>query len=131
MPIKLEALIPFDLFMEDPDKVFQLVDNNEQVILLQNNKPVYIITKVRENSVNNPKLEESINKVYTLHEAMEIVLLEAEGRSMHAADLAEEIYRRGLYFKKDGTKAEYTQIRARCNHYHQFEALQGNIIHLK
>ena len=34
--------------------------------------------------------------------------------------------------KKDGSKAQYTQIRARCGHYpDMFEALPGNIIRLK
>lgn len=51
---------------------------------------------------------------YTLHEAMKIVLSGAEDKIMHAAELADEIYRRRLYLKKDGSKAQYTQIRARC-----------------
>jgi antitoxin Phd len=51
---------------------------------------------------------------------------------MHAAELAYEIYKRRLYLKKDGSKAEYTQIRARCGHYpDMFEALPGNYIKLK
>ena len=69
---------------------------------------------------------------YTLHEAMRIVLSEAENKTMHAAELADEIYKRRLYLKKDGSKAEYTQIRARCGHYpDMFEALPGNLIRLK
>jgi hypothetical protein len=40
--------------------------------------------------------------------------------------------KRKLYLKKDGSKAEYTQIRARCGHYpDMFEALPGNLIRLK
>ena len=39
---------------------------------------------------------------YTLHEAMRIVLSEAENKTMHAAELADEIYKRKLYLKKDG-----------------------------
>ncbi|MGB4184655.1 MAG: hypothetical protein WBI88_01250 [Caldicoprobacterales bacterium] len=69
---------------------------------------------------------------YTLHEAMRIVFSEAENKTMHAAELADEIYKRRLYLKKDGSKAEYTQIRARCGHYpYMFEALPGNLIRLK
>jgi antitoxin Phd len=50
---------------------------------------------------------------------------------MHAADLADEIYKRGLYFKKNGTKAEYTQISARANNYKDwFEKIGGNEIKL-
>jgi hypothetical protein len=32
-----------------------------------------------------------------LHEAMEIVLKDVPTRTMHVADLADEIYKRGLY----------------------------------
>ena len=61
---------------------------------------------------------------------MRIVLYEAENNTMHAAELANEIYE--LYLKKNGQKAEYTQIRARCGKYHElFEALPGNLIRLK
>lgn len=68
---------------------------------------------------------------YKLHEAMRIVLSEAENKTMKASDLADEIYKRKLYLQKDGGKAQYTQIRARCGHYPDvFEALQGNKIRL-
>jgi len=37
-----------------------------------------------------------------------------------------------LYLQKNGKKAQYTQIRARCGHYpDMFEALPGNFIKLK
>ena len=69
---------------------------------------------------------------YTLHEAMKIVLSGAEDKIMHAAELADEIYRRRLYLKKDGSKAQYTQIRARCGHYPDlFEAMPGKRSKLK
>jgi antitoxin Phd len=51
---------------------------------------------------------------------------------MHASELADEIYNRRLYLQKNGKKAQYTQIRARCGHYPDlFEALSGNVIKLK
>lgn len=51
---------------------------------------------------------------------------------MHAAALADEIYNRRLYLQKNGNKAQYSQIRARCGHYPDlFEALPGNYIKLK
>lgn len=133
MSINLDTLIPYNRIIESPDDVFNLVDEYEQVVLLQNNRPAYIITKaeapiqlLKQHRNDQYKIE---NK---LHEAMEIVLRETEGNAMHAADLADVIYQKGLYFKKDGTKAEYNQIRARCGHYpHLFEALPGNIIKLR
>jgi len=67
-----------------------------------------------------------------LHEAMQIVLSEQPGRMMRAVDLAEEIYSRGLYRKKDGTKAKANQIRARSEKYEDlFEVVSPNIIKLK
>lgn len=63
---------------------------------------------------------------------MKIVLSEAENKTMHASKLADEIYERRLYLQKNGNKAQYTQIRARCGHYpDMFEALPGNYIKLK
>ena len=47
---------------------------------------------------------------------MKIVLSEAEIGTMHATKLADEIYNRRLYLQKNGKKAQYTQIRARCGH---------------
>jgi antitoxin Phd len=63
---------------------------------------------------------------------MRLILLEKDDYIMHAADLADEIYERRLYVKKNGEKAKYTQVRARCGKYHKiFEALPGNRIKLK
>lgn len=63
---------------------------------------------------------------------MKLVLLATKDKIMHAADLADEIYKRRLYLKKNGEKAQYNQIRARCGHYPDlFEALPGNFIKLR
>lgn len=134
MSINLETLIPYNLVLESPDEVFNLVDEYEQVVLLKNNKPTYIVIKAETAMQLSKPFKNDQNKKteYTLQDAMEIVLRETEGHTMHAADLADAIYQKGLYFKKDGTKAEYNQIRARCGHYpHLFEALPGNIIKLR
>lgn len=133
MSINLEALISYDRIVESPEDVFGLVDVQGQVVLLRNNTPAYIILRadnvkeILKSSENETPTKPSL----TLHEAMRLVLSEVEGHQMHAADLADEIYRRGLYKKKDGSKAGYNQIRARCGHYDMFDALPGNIIKLK
>ena len=76
-------------------------------------------------------MKQEAKVVYTLHEAMKIVLLETENNQMHAAALADTIYQRGLYRKKDGTKAGPEQVRARCTHYPSlFIAKRENIIML-
>lgn len=133
MSINLETLIPYNRIIESPGDVFDLVDEHGQVVLLQNNEPAYVIIRAEAAlQLSSPNAQSQLKKSdYTLQEAMRIVLSEADGNTMHASDLADAIYHRGLYFKKDGTKAEYNQIRARCGHYPQlFEALPGNVIKL-
>ena len=132
MDIRIDSLIPFDSLKTNIDHVFSVVDKNGKVVLLKDNKPVYIVLKYDENNLTDVGISMSEMPNYTLHEAMRIVLSEAENKTMHAAELADEIYKRRLYLKKDGSKAEYTQIRARCGQYpDMFEALPGNIIRLK
>ena len=132
MDIRIDSLIPFDSLKNNIDHVFSVVDKNGKVVLLKDNKPVYIVLKYDEKRSTDAGIVMQEMPNYTLHEAMKIVLLEAEDKTMHAAELADEIYRRRLYLKKDGSKAQYTQIRARCGHYpDMFEALPGNYIKLK
>jgi antitoxin Phd len=132
MEIRIDSLIPFDSLKTNIDHVFSVVDKNGKVVLLKDNKPVYVVLKYDENSLTDIGIGMQEKSNYTLHEAMRIVLSEAENKTMHASELADEIYRRRLYLKKDGSKAEYTQIRARCGHYpDMFEALPGNYIKLK
>jgi len=132
MDIKIDSLIPFDSLKTNIEHVFSVVDKNGKVVLLKDNKPVYIVLKYDGNNSTDAEFVMQEMPNYTLHEAMKIVLSEAENKTMHAAELADEIYRRRLYLKKDGSKAQYTQIRARCGHYpDMFEALPGNIIRLK
>ena len=132
MDIKIDSLIPFDSLKTNIEHVFSVVDKNGKVVLLKDNKPAYIVLKYDENNLTDTGIGMQEMPNYTLHEAMRIVLSEAENKTMHAAELADEIYRRRLYLKKDGSKAQYTQIRARCGHYpDMFEALPGNYIKLK
>jgi len=117
MDVRIDSLIPFDSLKTNIDHVFSVVEKNGKVVLLKDNKPVYIILKYDENNLTDAGIDMSEMLNYKLHEAMRIVLSEAENKTMHAAELADEIYKRRLYLKKDGSKAEYTQIRARCGHY--------------
>ncbi len=131
MDIPLESLIPFENLISDLNNVLKTVDLRGQAIILKDNKPAYIIVSFEEGlnlPYNTLKKKKS---QYTLHEAMKIVLLEKENNKMHAAELAEEIFKRGLYYKKDGGKARYNQIRARANNYPDlFVTLENNFIKL-
>ncbi len=132
MDVKIDSLIPFDKLVTDVDSVFAIADKNDTVVLLKDNKPAYIIIKYdayQGLGVNAFLYGGTTN---TLQEAMRIVLLETEENTMHASKLADEIYNRKLYFQKNGSKAQYTQVRSRCGHYPEmFEAIPGNFIKLK
>ena len=132
MEVNIDSIIPFEKLKTDVDGVFQIVERNGKVVLLKDNQPVYIIVKYDSDLKPVDEVMKIVSPKYTLQEAMKEVLLESEDRTMHAAELADEIYNRKLYLKTDGTKAEYNQIRARCGHYPElFEALPGNIIKLR
>ena len=132
MEVKLDSLIPYERLKHEIDAVFQVVDKNGNVVVLKDNQPAYIILKYAVDQEVPTKIFNTNYIKYTLQEAMRIVLLEAEGHTMHAAELADAIYNRHLYLQRDGSKARYNQIRARCSHYPDlFEALPGNVITLK
>ena len=132
MKVSLNSLIPFEKINTDANAVFELVEKNGKIVLIKNNQPLYIIMKYDSDLDSIEKSATIENPKYTLQEAMRIVLAEAEGNTMHAAALADEIFNRRLYLQKNGGKAKYNQIRARCGHYpDMFEALPGNFVKLK
>lgn len=132
MDIKIDSLISFDTLHTDLNHVFSVVEKNGKVVLLKDNKPVYIILKYDDTQVVDVNAIPAKAGNYTLHDAMKIVLSEVENKTMHASELADIIYERRLYVQKNGDKAQYTQVRARCGHYpDMFEALSGNYIKLK
>lgn len=131
MEININSLVSIEKALNNVDGVFEIVDDIGKVIILKDNKPAYIISKYEESvEINANKVTASGN--YTLQEAMKIVLLEVENNTLHASELADIIYERKLYVQKNGEKAKYNQLRARCGHYpDMFEALPGNFIKLK
>ena len=132
MEISLDSLVPFEKLENNLEFVFQVVERRGHAVLLKNNQPAYVIVKYTTNIGLLEKTSRIKTSKYTLQVAMTKILQEKEDNKMHAADLADEIYNRGYYFKKNGEKAEYNQIRARCSHYpNLFEALPGNIIKLR
>jgi antitoxin Phd len=131
MDVKIDSLIPFDTLRTNLEHIFSVVEKNGKVVLLKDNKPAYIVLKYDAEGIVAENIADK-HANYTLQEAMKIVLSEVETKTMHASELADEIYKRRLYLQKNGKKAQYTQIRARCGHYpNMFEALPGNYIKLK
>lgn len=131
MEISINSLLPFEKALSETKEVFDLVDKNGKIVLLKDNRPVYIIMKYEE-STQSAQAKYIPQKSLTLQEAMQTVLMDAENQTLHASVLADIIFERKLYTKKNGDKAQYNQIRARCGHYPEmFEALPGNYIRLK
>jgi antitoxin Phd len=137
--IKIESLISMEQFQENVNSALKLVDEHGKAIILENNKPKYIITKYSEKIAEDLRKDEKqmyqnipIQSSYKLHEAMQLVLGDKDDKTMHAADLSEEIYSKGLYTKKDGNKAQANQVRARSQNYSNlFEVKTGNMIKLR
>lgn len=131
MEINVNALVPIERAVNDTKAVFETVDDIGKVIILKDNKPAYILLRYEENT-KIPINTSATRLIYTLQEAMEIVLLETDNRTLHASELADRIYERKLYLQKNGEKAKANQVRARCGHYpDMFEPLPGNYIKLK
>lgn len=131
MEINIKSLVPFEKVLSEAKEVFDLVDKNGKIVVLKNNQPAYIIAKYEEIEIQCAT-QTMVPSNLTLQEAMRIVLEETDSRTMHASELADIIYNRKLYLQKNGNKAQYNQIRARCGHYpDMFEALPGNYIKLK
>ncbi|MEA4846616.1 MAG: hypothetical protein VB106_05210 [Clostridiaceae bacterium] len=132
MEVKLDSLVPYEKVTTDTDSVFQTVEKNGKVVLLKDNQPVYIIVKYDIDKGFVDRIIDTDISKYTLQEAMKIVLSEAKDNTMHAAALADEIFNRRLYLKKNGDKAQYNQIRARCGRYpNLFITMPGNYIKLR
>lgn len=131
MEININSLVPIEKALNEVESVFKTVDDIGKVVILKDNKPAYILMKYEEGveaKVNTP----AATAKYTLQEAMKIVLSEVQDMTLHASELADIIYDRKLYTQKNGEKAKYNQLRARCGHYPEmFEALPGNYIKLK
>ena len=51
MEIKIDSLIPFDTLRTDLEHVFSVVEKNGKVVLLKDNKPVYIILKYETQAI--------------------------------------------------------------------------------
>lgn len=131
MEISINSLISIEKAVNDTKTMFKTVDSVRKVVILKDNKPAYILLKYEEN-IELPIIATDVKFTYKLHEAMKIVLSEAENQILHASELADVIYKRKLYVQKNGGKAKANQIRARCSHYPEmFEALPGNYIRLK
>ncbi len=131
MLIDFEKLIAYDDAISNPENIFNMVDEKGMIALIKDNQPKYLLIRFSNDAEKTMELAINGAKKRTLHEAMKEILLEKPNKTMHASDLANEIFNKKLYFKKDGTKAGYNQVRARCGQYPDiFEALPGNYIKL-
>jgi hypothetical protein len=82
MDVKIDSLIPFDSLRNDLEHVFSVVEKNGKAVLLKDNKPAYIVLKYDEKDIVADNVADK-HANYTLQEAMKIVLLEVENKTMH------------------------------------------------
>lgn len=130
----VKYVVDADHLQETPDAGYE--DRPDQAIKSGPQKKKAVSRKPRAKkaatSEKGSAAGSSESPKYTLHEAVRIVLAETESKQMPAAEVAEEIYQRGLYRKRDGTMTKHSQLRARLINYPDlFEVLPGNIIKLK
>src|SRR5690349_18219957 len=67
----------------------------------------------------------------TLHEALTRVLEDRGNEGMTARELAEEVNRRALYRRRDGSPVEVNQVHARTNNYRALFEKDGPNIRLR
>jgi len=133
MDIRLSNFISIDELDTAIKEKLRKLDEGEELILIDKNRPAFAISRISDDVENDTEAKQyQMRPDYALHEAMEIVLKEQHENTMHAAELADEIFKRKLYWKRDGKMAEYNQIRARVDHYpDMFIAMKDNMIKLK
>ena len=72
----------------------------------------------------------SSSRQMTLHEAMKTILEEQDGRLMTVRELAQEVNRRGLYRRRDGSPVEASQVHARAKNYDKLFEKDGPRVRL-
>ena len=77
------------------------------------------------------KIGELLMNKFKLHEAIVIILQEQPNHTASTQFISDEIYRRKLYLKRDGNKAEAFQMFLRAKNYpHMFELIDRQTIKL-
>lgn len=140
MKVAVESLVAYEDWIRNPEKISKILESYGEVIILRENQPVYRITRIRQDkdssSAYHLQHEPEINKAtprpsLTLREAVRTILQTAQDGEMHVSELTDLIFENGLYLKRDGSKAPYTQVRAMCGQYPEdFETLKRNRIRL-
>jgi hypothetical protein len=85
----------------------------------------------REPAAQVPAPPAHLATTMTLHEALARVLEDTGNEWTTARELADDVNRRGLYRKRDGSPVEVNQVHARTNNYTQLFEKDGPKIRLK
>ena len=64
MDVKIDSLIPFDTLRTDLEHVFSIVEKNGKVVLLKDNKPVYVVLKYDAELINGTN---TVENIITIH----------------------------------------------------------------
>lgn len=136
MKVDVRSLVSQEALARDFASVQKIVEEFGEAVIMVENAPKYLITKFdnieRPRKLDNTEHMQRSKSRMNLVEAMVEILSEQPDKKMHAADLAVEVDRRGLYYMKNGDSVHKTQIRARAGNTPEiFTTLPGNIIGLK
>lgn len=130
--MNIDTYISKNELLTDYETVKEKIIKYGKVIVFENDKPAFILLscEYEDEFLENNYKQDSGRKI-NCWDAMEIVLKTAPNNTMHAKQLADEIYKRGLYTMKDGSPVTVMQLRARVTHRpNKFLALKGNYIKL-
>ena len=92
---------------------------------------IEVLIAKAEAALGIPNIEGDVEGRKTLHAALEQVLQENDNRWMTVRELSDEINRRGLYRKKDGSTVEPNQVHARTKNYDGVFEKDGSRVRLR
>jgi hypothetical protein len=118
-----------------PDLEAGLLDAETELVQLDSRRAelVELIGRAKA-ALGVPNLSVTIgsdSRGLTLHEALVQILREHGNQWMTARDLTDEVNRRGLYTKRDGSAVEVNQIHARTKNYEDLFEKDGGRIRLR
>lgn len=98
----ISKFVAYSRLLESPEDIMDLVDEKGEVIIIKDDEPLYVIQNINQREIKEERSEfqKPVENI-TLHVAMERVLSQVDGHTLHAAELADEIYNQKLYFKKE------------------------------
>mgnify|MGYP000303681226 CR=1 FL=1 len=121
-----EARLALEAGLEEAEAELAALDARraELIDLIERAKAALGIGRMSVTNEGGPKDQ-------TLHQALAQILRENHNRWMTARELTDEVNRRGLYHKRDGSPVEVNQVHARTRNYSDLFEKNGSRIRLR